>query len=200
MGDTRVLFKCATAVILCAARAVHVDTRPLSVSAHVRRWLGKLRHLASVRLTCMHIPTEDHSSMCANNISLKNMNEQFQKQAGRKWTWNSPDGHTKNEPDNIITDKPSAVTDVTGINHINMGSDHMMLMGSVTLNTRAERRKHLNKITRTRVDTQIIGPKTKTFKLELNSSITALEERDDLDNINKNMTQTIQQSAMSIAK
>ena len=54
MGDTRVLFKCATVVKLCTGHPVHVDTRPLSVSAHVRRRLGKLRHLASVRLTCMH--------------------------------------------------------------------------------------------------------------------------------------------------
>ena len=53
MGDTRVLFKCATAARLCAARAVHVDTRPFPVSAHVRHRLEKLRHLASVRLTCM---------------------------------------------------------------------------------------------------------------------------------------------------
>ena len=52
MGDTRVMFKCATAVRLSAARAVHVRHR-FPVSAHVRRRLEKLRHLASVRLTCM---------------------------------------------------------------------------------------------------------------------------------------------------
>ena len=44
------------------------------------------------------------------------MNTQFQKKAGRKWTWRSPDGNTKNEIDYIMTDKPSMVTDVTVIN------------------------------------------------------------------------------------
>ena len=53
MCDTRVRFKCATGVRLCAARAVHVR-HPFTVSAHVRDRLEKLRHLASVRLTCMY--------------------------------------------------------------------------------------------------------------------------------------------------
>ena len=71
------------------------------------------------------------------------MNTQFQKKAGRRWTWRSPDGCTKHEIDYIMTDKPSMVTDMTVINRINIGSDHRMVMGSITLNTRAERRKLL---------------------------------------------------------
>ena len=97
------------------------------------------------------------------------MNTQFQKKAGR--TWRSPDGNTKNEIDYIMTDKPSMVTDVTVINRVNIGSDHRMAMGSITLNTRAERRKLLNKNTRTRVDTQMIGTKKNTFQLELKKQV-----------------------------
>ena len=99
------------------------------------------------------------------------MNTQFQKKAGRGWTWRSPDRNTKNEIDYIMTDKPSMVNDVTVINRFNMGSDHSMAMGSITLNTRAERRKLLNKNTRTRVDTQIIGTKKNTFQLELKKQV-----------------------------
>ena len=99
-----------------------------------------------------------------------------------------------------MTDKPSMVTDVTVINRVNIGSDRSMVMGSITLNTRAERRKLLNKNTRTRVDTQIIGTKKNTFKLELKNRFTALEEHDDVDSLNKNMTEMIQQSALSIEK
>ena len=58
----------------------------------------------------------------------------------------------------------------------------------------------LNKNTRTRVDTQIIGTKKNTFQLELKNRFTALEEHDDMDSLNKNMTEMIQQSALSIAK
>ena len=76
----------------------------------------------------------------------------------------------------------------------------MMIVGSITLNTRAERRKLLNKNTRTRVDTEMIGTKKNTFQLELENGFTALEEHDDMDSINENMTDMIQQSAMFIAK
>ena len=152
----------------------------------------------------------------ATSKNFKIMNTQFQKKAERRWTRRSPDGHTRNEIDYIMTDKPSMVTDVTVINRINIGSDHRMVMGSIpctryvainrlylyliTLNTRAERRKLLNKNTRTRVDTQMIGTKKNTFQLELKNRFTALEEHDDMDSLNKNMTEMIQQSAMSIAK
>ena len=43
----------------------------------------------------------------ATSKNLKIMNTQFQKKAGRRWTWRSPDGHTRNEIDYIMTDKPS---------------------------------------------------------------------------------------------
>ena len=93
------------------------------------------------------------------------------------------------------------ITDVTVLNRVNIGSDHRMVMGSITLNTRAERRKLLNKNTRTRVDTQMIGTKKNTFQIELKKNrFTALEEHDDMDSLNKNMTEMIQQSALSIAK
>ena len=46
----------------------------------------------------------------------------------------------------------------------------------------------------------MIGTKKKTFQLELKNRFTALEEHDDMDSLNKNMTEMIQQSAMSIAK
>ena len=75
-----------------------------------------------------------------------------------------------------------------------------LILGSITLNTRAKRRKLLNKNTRTRVDTQMIGTKKNTFQLELKNRFTALEEHDDMDSLNKNMTEMIQQSALSIAK
>ena len=136
----------------------------------------------------------------ATSKNFKTMNTQFQKKAGRRWTWRSPDGHTKNEIDYIMTDKASMVTDVTVINRINIGSDHRMVMGSITPNTRAERRKRLNKNTRTRVDTQMIGTKKNTFQFELKNRLTALEEHGDMDSLNKNTTEIIQQSTMSIAK
>ena len=90
-------------------------------------------------------------------------NIQFQKKAGRRWTWRSPGGNIKNEIEYIMTDKPSMLTDVTVINRIDIVSDHIMAMGFVTLNTIAERRKLLNNNTKTRVHTQMIGTRKNTF-------------------------------------
>ena len=83
-----------------------------------------------------------------------------------------------------MTAEPSIVTDVNVINRINIGSYHMMVMGSVTLNTRAERRNQLNKNTRTRVDTQTIETKKNMLQLEMKNWFTAQEERDDMDSLN----------------
>ena len=71
--------------------------------------------------------------------NFKIMNKQFQKNVERRWTWRSSDGHTRNEIDYIMTDKLS----MTVINRVTIGSDHMMIMGSIALNTRAERRQLL---------------------------------------------------------
>ena len=46
----------------------------------------------------------------------------------------------------------------------------------------------------------MIGTKKNTFQLELKNRFTALKEHDDMDSLNKNMTEMIQQSAMSIEK
>ena len=99
-----------------------------------------------------------------------------------------------------MTDKPTMVTEVTVINRINIGSDHRMVMGSITQHTRAERRKLLNKNTRKRVDTQMVGTKINTFLLEPKNRFTAQEEHDNMNSLNKNMTEMIQQNAMSIEK
>ena len=46
----------------------------------------------------------------------------------------------------------------------------------------------------------MIGTKKNTSQLELKNRFAALEGRDDIDSLNKNMTELIQRSAMSIAK
>ena len=62
---------------------------------------------------------------------------------------------------------------------------HPRQLGCITLNTRAERGKLLNKNTRTRIDTQMIGTKKNTFQLELKNRFTALEEHGVMDSLNK---------------
>ena len=99
-----------------------------------------------------------------------------------------------------MNDKPSMVTDVTIINCINIGIEHNMLIGSVTINTRAERSTLLNKNKRTRVDTQVIGTKKNTFQLELKKQVHSSRITCDIDSLNENMNEMIQQSVTGLAK
>ena len=128
----------------------------------------------------------------------KIMNTLFQKKTERRWTWRSPDGKTKNEIDYIMTDKPNMITDVR--NRINIGSDHRMLMSNIRLDTKAERKKLLRKKKPPKVDTREIGIKKNEFQLKLKNRFTALQELDDIDTLNENITEMIQQTATSIAK
>ena len=75
----------------------------------------------------------------ATSKNVKILNTQFQKKAGRRWTWRSPDGNTKNVIDYIMTDKPSMVSGYRRdcINRVNIGLAHRMVMGFITLNIRA---------------------------------------------------------------
>ena len=77
----------------------------------------------------------------AQSHQLKIMNTFFKKRLHRRWTWISPNGVTKNEIDYILTDKPHTFTYVSVINSFNTGSDHRMIRGSMTINTRQERER-----------------------------------------------------------
>ena len=128
-------------------------------------------------------------------------NTLFQKKIERRWTWRSPDGKTKNEIDYIMTDKPNMITYVRVMNRINIGSDHIMLMSNIRLDTKAGGQKLLIKKKKPRtVDTREIGIKKNEFQLELKNRFTALQEMDDIDTLNENITEMIQQTATSIAK
>ena len=99
-----------------------------------------------------------------------------------------------------MTDKPNMITYVKVINRINIGSDHKMLMKNIRLDTKAERKKLLRKKKPPKVDTREIRIKKNEFQLELKNRFTALQELDDIDTLNENITEMIQQTATSIAK
>ena len=135
----------------------------------------------------------------ATSEKFKIMNTMFKKKPKRRWTWKSPDGTTKNEIDYVLTTKPDTITDVTVINRINVGSDHRMVMSSVKLDTKAERKKLIKKQT-PKVDPTLIRSRKEEFQVELKNKFDILAETEDLDTKSKMLTETIQQCATSVAK
>ena len=62
----------------------------------------------------------------------------FQKKAGRRWTWKSPNGVTKTETDYILTNWPDLVTNVKVISNVSIGIDHIMIMSNIKLDIDVE--------------------------------------------------------------
>ena len=130
-------------------------TRVFSWNSRVAELVLRITKIYQMKIVQVDAPTTSHSDEETDNFYTTNT--RFHKKAGGRWTWRCRDGHTKNEIDYIMTDKPSMVTDVTLINRRKIVSDHRMVMVYVTLNTREERKKLLNNNRRTRVDTQMIA-------------------------------------------
>ena len=127
-------------------------------------------------------------------IKYKIMNTVFQKKA---MTWTNPKGVSKAEIDYILTSSPSIVTDVTGINQVNIGSDHILVMSNIgriggkeTLMTKRPPRADA---------TQIVSKKIE-FHLELRKRFKTLQELDDIDTMSETIADMIQQGASRIAK
>lgn len=72
--------------------------------------------------------------------NLKIANTFYKKKKSRKRTWKSPNGTTRNEIDYIMANK-NIVQNVDVIQRVNAGSDHRLVRGTITLNTRLERSK-----------------------------------------------------------
>ena len=66
----------------------------------------------------------------------------FQKKAWRIWVWKSPNSVTMTEIDYILTNRSHIVTDVTGINQVNTGSDRRLVMSNIKLDVEVEMEKH----------------------------------------------------------
>ena len=80
------------------------------------------------------------------------MNTFFKKCPSSKWTWQSPDGRTRNEIDYILSDRRGNIRDVQVATNLKFHIDHRMVRAAVTLNCRRyfarPRKPEAEKITR----------------------------------------------------
>ena len=128
---------------------------------------------------------------------LKIMNTVFKKSPNRRWTWISPNGHTKNEIDFILTSRPHTFTDVSVINSLNTGSDHRMVRGSLTINTKLERARFIQWCKKS--NTAVLSPNTTKYQTLLTNRFKALATWTDLNSECENVTSAVTETAMEIA-
>ena len=128
---------------------------------------------------------------------LKIMNTMFKKSPNRRSTWISPNGHTKNEIDFILTNRPHTFTDVSVINSLNTGSDHRMVRGSLTINTKLERARLIQRYKKP--NTAVLSANTTKYQTLLTNRFEALATSTDLNSDCENVTSAITETTMEIA-
>jgi len=106
----------------------------------------------------------------------------FQHKTIHKLTWTSPDGRTSSQIDHIIINKKwrTSLQDVKARRGADIGSDHTLLVGVITLKlrkTRGRQERGQKLDSRKLQDTRIC----KTFQLELKNRFKALEDQEELD-------------------
>ena len=132
----------------------------------------------------------------SERYNMKIMNSVFQKRAGRKWTWRSPNEETKNEIDFIITDNFNIVKDVTVINKVNIGSDHRMVASRIKFDFKIERTKMILK--KKTFPRHTVG-NVSEYKLEVKNRFQALgNEECDIDGMCNNLTSIIKEAAAAV--
>ncbi|GFO10588.1 endonuclease-reverse transcriptase [Plakobranchus ocellatus] len=83
----------------------------------------------------------------AEEGNLTITNRLFKKQEKRMWTWESPDGTTRNQIDFIVTSEKNISKDCGVITKINISSDHRMVRARIVANSRLEIKKNSKKET-----------------------------------------------------
>ena len=104
------------------------------------------------------------------NNNLKIANTFSKKRDGRRWTWESPDGRTKNEIDFIITEKLNIIKNISTMNKIDVGSDHRFLRARIELDTKLERKKMIRSMDKT-INYNNLKQNGEKFQLQLKKSI-----------------------------
>lgn len=111
----------------------------------------------------------------ANNLKI--LNSFFKKRDCRKWTWESPNGHTKNEIDFIMARDRNIVLDIDVINKFEFDSDHRILRAKLKLDQKLERAKWIRNFV---VPGEKILQRSEEFELNLKNRFSVLNEIEEL--------------------
>ena len=79
----------------------------------------------------------------AERINLKIMNTFFQQKASTRWTWQDPNGETKNNIDSIHTGILNTIRDVTAVFNKFKSSDYKIVRCKVTIDRKRKCEKLL---------------------------------------------------------
>ena len=113
---------------------------------------------------------EEHKLVIANTF--------FKKAKNRYWTWESPDGVTKNMIDLALSNQRDIITNCGVITRADKGRDHRMIRLKIKINKKLARVKAINKLKPLNINMQKLKENRDLFQLNLRNRFAVLNEID----------------------
>lgn len=124
----------------------------------------------------------------------------FKKDKKRYWTWESPDGKTRNQIDFILCSQRGIVKNCEVITNVDIASDHRMVRATICINKKLARLKFINNKRKLRINILRLKEMKEEFQLELRNRFAALKMEDaDIDTRCENITAILMEEASSLA-
>ena len=113
---------------------------------------------------------EEHNLIIANTL--------FQKPKNRYWTWESPDGETRNQIDFTLSSQRGTVTNCKVITKTDIGSDHRLVRMTLRINKRLARLITIKKAKKPfNINTQKLRGMKEIFEINLKTDLKNLRRR-----------------------
>ena len=95
----------------------------------------------------------------------------------RYWTWESPDGETRNQTDFTLSNQRGIVTNCEVITTADIGSDHRLVRMTLRINKRLARLKSVKKQKAFNINTQKLKGMKEIFEINLKTYLKKLRRR-----------------------
>ncbi|XP_072048312.1 uncharacterized protein [Amphiura filiformis] len=124
----------------------------------------------------------------------------FKKNKNRYWAWESPDGHTRNQIDFILSSQRGIIQDCGVITNVDIGSDHRMVRAKLHISKRLARLKFIRNEKKSKINILRLREKRPEFQLELKNRFEGLDiEELDLDQKYQTISSTVMEVAAEVA-
>ena len=132
--------------------------------------------------------------------SLVIMNTCFKKKANRYWTWESPNGHTKNQIDFILSSQRGIVKNCEVITKVDIASDHRMVRACIHISRKLSRLKFIRGKRKKKVNLLKLRERKEEFQIQLQNRFHILEDENlSIDERCALITNIILEEASSVA-
>ena len=102
---------------------------------------------------------------------LKVTNTYFKKHKSRYWTWESPNGVTKNQIDFILSNQRGIIKNCEVITNVHIASDHRMVRVNISINKKLARLRFIQNKRKTRINIMKLKGKKEEFQLKLHKPL-----------------------------